>query len=132
MVDRSLAQLIQEHHGTHARLDRLLAALDAQADGPAATQVLDEFRAAMPGHIAAEDEGLFPKLARAFPDRVDLVQQMVGQHREIVAGLDALISAAASPSPELPDQVSRWADLVREHMRVEDEVLFQGAESLEA
>src|SRR4051812_38558159 len=112
MIERSLAQIIQEHHGTHARLERLLAALDRSGGGPGAAQALDEFLAAMPGHIAAEDQSLFPKLARAFPDRLGLIQQMVGQHRDIFATLQGLAAAAQSPTPDFSEQVGRWADLV--------------------
>ncbi|MBI4493374.1 MAG: hemerythrin domain-containing protein [Chloroflexi bacterium] len=127
-MERSLQQLLREHQGTHARLDRLLAALDRQPGSPEVRVVLDEFRAALPGHIAAEDDGLFPRLSQAFPERAALIQQMVEQHAEIFATLERLAGEASPPTVDFSARIRAWSNLVREHMRLEDDVLFQGAE----
>lgn len=130
MPERSLAQLLQEHRGTHARLERLLSALGQRSPSPQVRAALDEFVQALPGHIEAEDEGLFPRLQAAFPERAELIQRMVDQHREILSTAQGLAGDAHASAPGFDDRARAWAELVREHMAIEDEELFLGAEQV--
>ncbi len=78
-------------------------------------------------HIAQEDDVLFPAYARASGGD-GLVAQFQAEHREITALRDALLVACASADPRrLAEIATQFAELLGDHMRREDMMLFPSA-----
>lgn len=96
----------------HTALDRCWPTLDGALDA----------------HIEAEDDVLFPAMARAVGDE-SLTEVFRAEHREIQALRQALLAARRDGSGI--EQVSaialRLADLLGHHMRREDAMLFPSA-----
>ena len=77
-------------------------------------------------HIAQEDDVLFPAYALASGGN-GLVAQFEAEHREILALRDELLAACESGGAKLNSVSARFAELLGDHMRREDMMLFPSA-----
>ncbi len=94
---------------------------DAIAGGAA------KIREPLNDHITQEDEVLFPAYARASGGS-GLVAQFEAEHREILTLRDELLAACESgDGRELGIIAARFAELLGDHMRREDMMLFPSA-----
>ncbi len=86
-----------------------------------------KIRDALEAHIAQEDDVLFPAYARASGGE-GLVAQFQAEHRDILALRDELLAAfEASDARKLGTITARFAELLGDHMRREDMMLFPSA-----
>ncbi len=82
---------------------------------------------ALDQHIAHEDEVLFPAYARA-SGAEGLVAQFEAEHRDIEALRDELLAACERADPRRLGEIApRVAELLGDHMRREDLMLFPSA-----
>lgn len=129
----SFATLIDQLSAEHAELlpwvDRILALAaspgvelrDAVADGA------DKIREPLEHHIAQEDNVLFPAYAQA-SGGPGLVAQFEAEHREILQLRDELLAACENnDGGQLGTLTARFAELIGDHMRREDMMLFPSA-----
>jgi hemerythrin-like domain-containing protein len=84
-------------------------------------------------HMAAEDEILFPALARALPGTLGSIEPLRTEHEELRSMLRALRQLLESPAGKARDeqiavQVRDLVDLLRIHIRKEEAVVFRVAE----
>jgi len=95
-----------------------------------AAEVLDFFVGHLDGHFRAEEDALFPAIARhlATDDpRAALVHTLIGEHREMESMRDALAALAASAHADetiLLQPLIAFADLLERHIRREERELF--------
>ncbi len=127
------AALIDQLSAEHADLlpctDRLLDL--AASAGPELREAIDSCAAKLStpldSHIAQEDDVLFPAYARASGGE-GLVAQFRAEHREILALRDELLAARASGDAGKLGAISaQLAELLGDHMRREDVMLFPSA-----
>ena len=86
-------------------------------------------------HMRAEDEVLYPALARGMNNGADLVAPLHVEHAELNAMLESLQAALAAPASAWRDeqlvvQLRDFIDLLRIHIRKEETLLFGVAERL--
>lgn len=74
-------------------------------------------------HLAVEEQGLFPALADAFPEHVQVLE---GEHKQIEHTL-AEMSIAGQPAPGWDIRLLQTMDLLREHILKEQDGLFPAA-----
>jgi hemerythrin-like domain-containing protein len=84
-------------------------------------------------HMAAEDEVLFPALARALPDSLGGLESFRADHLELrgmLAALETLVGRPAAPArdEQIAIQSRDFVDLLRIHIRKEEAVVFAMAE----
>lgn len=128
----SYATLIDQLSAEHAELlpwvDRILA-LAAGADAElreAVASGADKIGGPLEHHIAQEDNILFPAYAQA-SGGPGLVAQFEEEHREILQLRDELLAACESNDGRLGMLTARFAELIGDHMRREDMMLFPSA-----
>ncbi len=128
----SFATLIDQLSSEHADLlpctDRLLtlAASDGAELRDAIEGCLARLQAPLEAHIAQEDDVLFPAYASASGGE-GLVEQFRSEHRDIIALRDELLSALDDNTQKLGPVTARLAELLGDHMRREDMMLFPSA-----
>lgn len=129
----SFATLIDQLSAEHADLlpctDRLLdlAACNGVELREAIEGCLAKLQSPLEAHIAQEDDVLFPAYARASGGE-GLVEQFRSEHRDIIALRDELLTALGSNNTrELGTVTARLAELLGDHMRREDMMLFPSA-----
>jgi iron-sulfur cluster repair protein YtfE (RIC family) len=125
-------QLSAEHADLLPSTDRLLDS----ASGPAAQvrQAVDDcaakLQAPLEEHIAQEDSVLFPAYARASGGE-GLVAQFQAEHREILMLRDELLAARdGGDDGRLGPVAAQLAELLGDHMRREDMMLFPSAREI--
>jgi hemerythrin-like domain-containing protein len=84
-------------------------------------------------HMAAEDEVLFPALARALPETVPSLEPLRADHAVLRMMLSDLRHALARPADsarneQVAVQLRDFVDLLRIHIRKEEVVVFRVAE----
>lgn len=129
----TFAALIDQLSAEHAELlpctDKLL---DSSASrGPELSELIAtcaaRLQAPLDAHIAQEDEILFPAYANASGGE-GLVAQFRTEHRDIVALRDQLLAAwRDGDDGKLGGIVAAFAELLGDHMRREDMMLFPSA-----
>lgn len=129
----TFAALIDRLSAEHAELlpctDRLLDL--AAGAGPELREAIEscaaKLQAPLEIHIAQEDDILFPAYARASGGE-GLVAQFRAEHRDILALRDELLAACNNgDSRKLGAITSQLAELLGDHMRREDMMLFPSA-----
>jgi iron-sulfur cluster repair protein YtfE (RIC family) len=116
--------LSEEHHYELAHASRLLR---AAGDGPkqrlaAASAYVDAFFTETVEHFRREEEILFPLYVR-HAGSTPVLERILREHMELHGLVRALrIEAAAGDIP--PEALKRLGDLLHDHVRVEERVLF--------
>jgi hemerythrin-like domain-containing protein len=140
---RFLNVLMDEHRGFSAMLDVLDAAagrLERGADVPMPmlADVLDFFETFTARHHDKEEEMLFPLLARhgIGPD-LTVVSALMSQHeagrmygRKMRVALTRLQQGDAAAAAPLAADARAYTELIREHIRIEDEYFYKLADQV--
>ena len=139
MTVRSIFERLRADH------DRVLAELDALEQAAGITEprlnetellrVLALLAFQFGTHMAAEDEVIFPALARALPESLGRLEPFGVEHEELrsmLAALEALVARPSKPSrnEQIAVQVRDFVDLLRIHVRKEEALVFRVAERL--
>jgi len=149
----AIALLLREHEDGRARLEALLAAVDAHNDlavaAPIVLNAIEYLQSSLELHIAREEGLLFPLLKAAMPPGDRLIDEMIAEHdlirvkreelREIIddllsghddvrADLEALRDLARAASDGVPSDLQHAAHDLAQKMRVhfenEEELVF--------
>jgi hemerythrin-like domain-containing protein len=107
----------------------------SRVNGAELRRVLSLLAAQFDTHMAAEDEALFPALARALPETLGRLESFHAEHQELrsmLASLEALITQSAGPArdEQIAVQARDFVDLLRIHVRKEEAVVFRVAEQV--
>jgi hemerythrin-like domain-containing protein len=125
--DPNLIPLSHQHQ--HALGLCVLLARSAATDpggNEAASQgrmIVDHFEAEMRGHFELEERFLFPALA-GFPEVSTLVSELIAEHRRLTLLVDTC------RSEPMRSAILEFTDLLRSHVRKEENVLFEAAQRL--
>lgn len=106
----------------HTELDRLLHELD-ESTGAAQEEVLGRIDRLVFSHAFAEETVLWPVIRRVLPDGDGLTQQVEQEHQE-VNELVAALERDGLDHPERPARLRRLAEVLREDVRDEEDVLL--------
>jgi hemerythrin superfamily protein len=106
----------------HVELDRLLHELDG-ATGAAQEEVLSRLDRLVFTHAFAEETVLWPVLRRVLPDGEELTLQVEKEHQEVNELVSALERDGVD-DPRRPARLERLAEVLREDVRDEEDVLF--------
>jgi len=140
---RFLDVLTDEHRGFKSMLDVLDAIADRLARGAAVpstmlADVLDFFERFTERHHDREEETLFPLLARhGMGSDQTVVRALMSQHeagRMYGAKMRAALTRFQAGDPgagaELSEHAKGYTELIREHIRIEDEYFYKLADQL--
>jgi len=123
--DPALIPLSQQHHNGLALCVLTERALSADRSEPAvrhlATQAINRYEIELTNHFAIEEQLLFPLIEREL-GKMPIIAELVGDHRALENMIDQM---RAVPSAEL---LVRFCDLLRRHIRREENELFQDAQ----
>ncbi len=129
----AFATLIDQLSAEHAELlpctDKLLdLAVEAGAElRETVKKYAAKLETPLDQHIVQEDDVLFPAYARASGGE-DLVAQFRAEHRDIIALRNELLALCeGGDSSKLGAVASQFAELLGDHMRREDMMLFPSA-----
>jgi hemerythrin-like domain-containing protein len=119
-----IADLTREHDRA---LDAVRAAEQAAAIGDlaAARVALDDLSVVLRPHTAVEEQGLFPAIAREFPEQVQALEL---EHRQLAATCADVQSA--QPSAGWPADVAAAMSDLRGHILKEQDGVFPAALSV--
>ncbi|WP_203077207.1 hemerythrin domain-containing protein [Falsiroseomonas ponticola] len=119
-----IAHILDRYHAEHRRqLPELLRL--ARGATPALAEALSRIAYEMEGHMRKEEDGLFPMILGGHDNLGMAVEIMRDDHEAHLERLDALLALPVAPGGEaLRDALGRFAADLREHIRLEDEVLF--------
>lgn len=123
--DAALIPLSQQHHNGLALC--VLTERALRADRSEATirrlamKVIDRYEIELTNHFAIEEQLLFPLIEREL-GRMPLVAELIADHRALEGMIGEMRNA---PSAEL---LVRFCDLLRCHIRSEENELFQDAQ----
>ncbi|MCA0145905.1 hemerythrin domain-containing protein [Blastococcus sp. LR1] len=106
----------------HIELDRLLQELDGST-GTAQEEVLTRIDRLVFSHAFAEETVLWPVIRRVLPDGDALTLQVEEEHQEVNELVTAL-ERDGLDSPERPARLRRLAEVLREDVRDEEDVLL--------
>lgn len=114
----ALRDLSSEHHRGLVLVRRIRKAFALPESQPAViwTDVIDRFKHELEPHFKKEEHGLLPALRAACEHA--LVERTLREHwamRDMVAEAD-------------PEHLPRFADLLSDHIRFEEQVLFEVAQ----
>jgi iron-sulfur cluster repair protein YtfE (RIC family) len=120
---RSLHPLSHQHHNGLALGVMVRRALDSDAS-PAAiarqsARVLDRFDLELGNHFELEEQLLFPAIEAELGPSA-LVQSLIAEHRRIEA-----LAARLRGQPEDRATLDEFLELLRTHIRTEENVLFE-------
>jgi hemerythrin-like domain-containing protein len=125
--DPALIPLSHQHQHALALCvitDRTLAADPDDADLEAqARAIVAQFDSEMRKHFELEERIFFPALI-SFPGVREVVSALLGEHRRITELVDSLRNAADRTL------MSEFSALLRQHVRKEENVLFEEAQRL--
>lgn len=131
--DRALQQSVSDLLGhDHDRLDALMRTIRHAAergDPEAAARGFEEFRVGLSRHIRAEDQIVFPELARlsGMSASTGPLAVMDEEHREIERTME-IVAAALAVGAEAP--FGELVGLLGEHNAKEEEVLYPEIDQL--
>jgi iron-sulfur cluster repair protein YtfE (RIC family) len=120
----ALVPLSEEHHHelAHARRLRRAAGAEPEQRLAVASAYVDAFFAETVEHFRREEEILFPLYVR-HAGSTPVLERILREHMELHGLVRALrIEAAAGDIP--PEALKRLGDLLHDHVRVEERVLF--------
>jgi hypothetical protein len=123
----SIDALTREHERVLALISDVRA---AQAAGDVVRQadLACRIAAVLGPHTLVEEQGLFPALARDFPDQIALLE---AEHRLVEAALAEAVRAAGDgglpADPGWPDRLTRALAVLREHIFKEQDGVFPAA-----
>jgi hemerythrin superfamily protein len=106
----------------HEQLDRLLRELDGTT-GREQERVLRRIDRLVFSHAFAEETVLWPVLRKVLPDGDALTLRVEEEHQE-VNELVAELETLGSDDPRRPGRLARLAEVLREDVRDEEDVLF--------
>jgi hemerythrin-like domain-containing protein len=140
---RFLDVLMEEHRGFKAMLDVLDAIADRLVRGaavppPMLVDVLDFFERFTERHHDREEETLFPLLARhGMGSDQTVVRALMTQHdtgriygAKMRAAHTRLQAGDPGAAMELAEHAKGYTELIREHIRIEDEYFYKLADQL--
>jgi len=123
--DPALIPLSQQHHNGLALCvltERALAADRSEAAvRRLATKAIDRYEIELTNHFAIEEQVLFPLIERELSP-MPIIAELIADHRALERMIFEMRSA---PSVEL---IERFCDLLRRHIRREENELFQDAQ----
>jgi hemerythrin-like domain-containing protein len=123
--DPALVPLSQQHHNGLALCVLTERALQADRSDATvcklATKAIDRYEIELTNHFAIEEQVLFPLIARELGES-PILAELIADHRALERMIDAMRTA---PSAEL---LARFCDLLRRHIRREENELFQAAQ----
>jgi iron-sulfur cluster repair protein YtfE (RIC family) len=120
----ALVPLSEEHHHelAHARRLRRAAGAEPEQRLAVASAYVDAFFRETVEHFRREEEILFPLYVR-HAGSTPVLERILREHMELHGLVRALrIEAAAGDIP--PEALKRLGDLLHDHVRVEERVLF--------
>jgi iron-sulfur cluster repair protein YtfE (RIC family) len=120
----ALVPLSEEHHHelAHARRLRRAAGAEPEQRLAVASAYVDAFFREAVEHFRREEEILFPLYVR-HAGSTPVLERILREHMELHGLVRALrIEAAAGDIP--PEALKRLGDLLHDHVRVEERVLF--------
>lgn len=149
----AIALLLREHEDGRARLDMLLAVVDAHSElavaAPIVLDAIDYLQNGLELHIAREEGPLFPLLKAAMPPGDRLIDEMIAEHDlirvkreqlcaiiddllsghdDVRADLDALRDLVRTAGDGVPSDLHHAAHDLAQKMRVhfenEEELVF--------
>jgi hemerythrin-like domain-containing protein len=134
-------QLRADHRHVLAELPRLereagistRRAKPAPIGGYTLAGILEALARQFDSHMAAEDDVLFPLLARALPETLSRLEPLSLEHQELRWLLGSLTRLMRAPTSRERDeqiavQARDFVDLLRIHVRKEEVVVFRVAE----
>jgi hemerythrin-like domain-containing protein len=138
-----LEVLMEEHRGFKSMLDVLDAIADrldrgAAVPPPMLADVLDFFESFTDRHHDREEETLFPLLAKhGMGSDQTVVRALMSQHEagrvyggKMRAALTRLQAGDPGAGPDLAADARGYSELIREHIRIEDEYFYKLADQL--
>src|SRR6195952_2467544 len=106
----------------HVELDRLLVELEGTT-GAAQEEGLQRLDRLVFPHAFAEESVLWPVLRRVLPDGEELTLRVEEEHQEVNELVTAL-ERDGLDAPRRPERLARLAQVLREDVRDEEDVLF--------
>jgi hemerythrin superfamily protein len=106
----------------HEELDRLLQELEGST-GAAQEEVLARIDRLVFSHAFAEEAVLWPVLRRVLPDGEELTLRVEEEHQEVNELVTALERDGVD-DPRRPERLTRLAEVLREDVRDEEDVLL--------
>jgi hemerythrin superfamily protein len=106
----------------HEELDRLLQELEGST-GAAQEEVLARIDRLVFSHAFAEEAVLWPVLRRVLPDGEELTLRVEEEHQEVNELVTALERDGVD-DPRRPERLARLAEVLREDVRDEEDVLL--------
>ncbi|HUI52728.1 MAG TPA: hemerythrin domain-containing protein [Terriglobales bacterium] len=123
--DPALIPLSQQHHNGLALCVLTERALHADRSETAirqlATKVINRYEIELTNHFDIEEQVLFPLIEREL-GKMTIIGELIADHRALERMIEQMRTA---PSPEL---LERFCDLLRRHIRREENELFQDAQ----
>ncbi len=123
--DPALIPLSQQHHNGLALCvltERALRADRSEATiSELAKKAIDRYEIELTNHFAIEEQVLFPLIEREL-GHMPIVAELIGDHRALERMVEQMRSV---PSVE---QLESFCDLLRRHIRREENELFQDAQ----
>lgn len=126
-VRRTESQITEDH----LRIRALLDGIKAVGDPHVLLPLLRELNDTLDGHFALEegDDGLYAMAAEYSPARVDRVEELLDEHRHLLAAVHALIQKCnkciAGPLTEIRDDVHTLFGTIQNHDAAETEILTE-------
>lgn len=137
MTDRLVAfgnQLVRTHVALREQLADLRDNLDAWLDGDRLVDLRAHclaFCGAITHHHTAEDGRGFPVLLAHHPELAPVIEELVADHRIIVAGLNRLAEVLANPDPAtVESEVDTVAALLETHFTYEERKIVAALNAL--
>jgi hemerythrin-like domain-containing protein len=123
--DPALIPLSQQHHNGLALCVLTERALQADRSEPTvrqlATKAIDRYEIELVNHFAIEEQVLFPLIERELGE-MPILAELIADHRRLERMIGEMRTV---PSAEL---LARFCDLLRRHIRREENELFQDAQ----
>lgn len=118
-----IKELVHDHVDIHRRVLEL-SKLIAHGGTGALAEPLGDLREELFRHFALEEEGLFPFLAKHFPDLEERVGEMLLAHDTVCGALARMCHLAeANPSADVTAMFERFEVAYAKHAQVEADLL---------
>jgi CheY-like chemotaxis protein/hemerythrin-like domain-containing protein len=128
-----LIALSQEHH--HGLVLALRLSRGETAPGTEgwtlepseqAERVVRFYRERLTPHFAVEEEVLFPVLRGTLPGQEELIDRLIGEHRQLGSKITELSQCSL---PGLRGSLADFGRLLQDHIRAEERILFPACET---
>lgn len=119
----SIGELTREHDEV-IRLISHLRPAHQKGDTARMAEVAREIATVLGPHTQVEEHGLFPALARDFPEQIAALE---AEHRRIEAVLDEAGDGATLPEPAWPERLMEAMAVLRGHILKEQDGVFPAA-----